>query len=101
MHHSIPGTMMFGVQDSVHHGIPHVEIRRSHVDLGAQCARAVGKLAILHAREEIQILLHASVPIRTVLPRFGERAARFPHLIAAQIANEGLALLDEFDGPVV
>ena len=98
---TIARAVMLGVQDSVHDGIPHVEIRRRHVDFGAQGARAVRKLPVLHAREEVQILLDASTPIRTVLPCFGQCAPRLSHLVAAQIANEGFAFLDEVHGPIV
>src|SRR5262249_4512426 len=98
---AIARAMMLGVQDSVHDGIPHVEVRRRHVDFGAQGARAVRKLPFLHAREEVQIILDASIPMGTVLPWLGQRAPRLSHLVAAQIANEGFTLLDEVEGPIV
>ena len=50
----VAGAMMLGVQDAVHHRVAHVEVRRRHVDLGAQRARAVGKLARLHALEQVR-----------------------------------------------
>ena len=40
---TIARAVMLGVQDSVHDGIPHVEIRRRHVDFGPQGARAVSR----------------------------------------------------------
>src|SRR5256885_2292930 len=98
---TIARAVMLGVQDSVHDGIPHVEIRRRHVDFGPQGTRAVRKLPVLHTREEVQILLDASIPIRTVLSWFGQCAPRLSHLVAAQIANEGFAFPDEIDGPIV
>ena len=56
----VAGAVMLGVQDAVHHRVAHVQVGRGHVDLGAQRARAVGKLAGLHALEQVQVLFHAS-----------------------------------------
>src|SRR5262249_28457901 len=78
---TIARTVMLGVQDPVHDGIPHVDIWRRHVDFGAQGARAVRKLPVLHAREEVQILLDASITVRTVLPWLGQGAPRLAHLV--------------------
>ena len=48
--------VMVHVQDAIHHRIAHVQVRRGHVDLGAQRARAVRELALLHALEQVEIL---------------------------------------------
>jgi hypothetical protein len=44
-------------------------VRRRHVDLRAQRARAVRKLARAHALEKIQALFHRTVAVRALLPR--------------------------------
>src|SRR5690348_13261063 len=80
---TIARAVMLGMQDPVHHGIAQVQIRRRHIDFGAQRTRAIEELASLHAREEIEILFHASIAIRTILPRFRESAAGLSYLLAA------------------
>ena len=47
----VPGAVMLGMQDAVHHRVAHIEVGRRHVDLGAQNLGAVGELARLHALE--------------------------------------------------
>ena len=97
----VSGAVMAGVQDAVHDRIAHVEIRRGHVDLGAQGARAIGELAGSHALEQVEVLLDGAVAIRAVAAGLVERAAMLPNLIGGQIADVGFAGLDELDGPGV
>ena len=68
----VAGAVMLGVQDAVHHRVAHVEVGRRHVDLGAQGARAVGELAGLHAREQVEVLLDGAVAVRALLAGLGE-----------------------------
>ena len=44
------GVMMFGVANAVEDRVAHPDVRRRHVDLRAQRARAVRELAVLHPR---------------------------------------------------
>ena len=46
----VAGAVMLGVADAVQHRVAQVDVRRRHVDLGAQHVRAVGELAGAHAR---------------------------------------------------
>ena len=71
----VAGAVMLGMQDAVHHRIAHVQVRRGHVDLGAQHARAVGKLAGAHALEQVEILFDRAIAIGAVLAGLGQRAA--------------------------
>ena len=86
--------MMLGVADAVEQGIAHPDVRRSHVNLCAERPFAVGKLAVLHSREQIQVFLDAAIAIRTFLGL----AAIFIGLLRRQVANVGLAFFDERDG---
>ena len=97
----VAGAVMVGVQDAVHHRVAHVEVGRRHVDLGAQGARAIGKFAGLHAREQIEILFHGAIAVGAFLAGLGERAAVLAHLLGGQIADVRLALLDQLHGPLV
>jgi len=73
--------MVRNVCDAIDHRIPHDEIRRCHIDLRTQNARAVRELARTHAREQVEILLHGARTVRTFLPRLGQRAAISANLI--------------------
>ena len=101
MHHCVARAMMRGVQDAVHHRVAHVEVGRGHVDLGPQRARAVGEFAGPHALEQVEVLLGRPVAVGAVLARPGERAAVFAHLVGVQIADVGLAGVDQLLGPLV
>ena len=79
----VAGAMMLGVQNAVHHRIANVQVRGSHVDLGAQGPRAVGKLAGAHLREQLQVLLDGAVAIRALLPWFVERTAILADFLGA------------------
>ena len=97
----ITGAMVRRVQDAIQHRVAHVEVRRGHVDLGPQRARSVGKLAGPHAAEQVEVLGRRPVAVRAVLARRGQRAAIFAHLVAVQVADVGLAGLDQLLGPIV
>jgi len=64
-------------------------------------ARSVGKLAGLHALEQIEILFHRTVAIRALLARLGERAARLAHFLGAQVAHERFAVADHLQRPCI
>ena len=97
----IAGTMMLGVQDAIHDGIAQVQVRRPHVDLGAQRSCSIRKLTRLHASEQIQILFHGSVAIRALLPRLGQRAALLANLIWRQIVYVRFSSLDQLNCPFI
>ena len=92
---------MARVQDAVEHGIAQVDVAGRHVDLRAQHAGAVRKLAGAHAAEQVEIFLHRAVAIRAVLARLGQRAAHRPHLVGRLVVDIGLAGANQVLGPVV
>ena len=75
------GARMRRVQDAVEHRVAQIDVARCHVDLGAQHARAVRKLAGAHAAEQVEVFLHAAVAERAVLAGLGQRAAVDAHLL--------------------
>ena len=91
----IAGAVVLRMQDTVDHRVPQVEIRGSHVDLGAKHARAVREFTLPHAFEEVQVLLYRTIAIRAVPARLGQGAAVFPNLVGGQIAYIRLSGLDE------
>ena len=95
------GAMMFGVQNAVHHRIAHVQVLRSHVDLGPQRARAVWKFAGAHALKQVQILCDGPVAPGALRAGFGQRSAILPHLIRGKIANISAPGQDQLHRPYV
>ncbi len=93
--------MVRRVLDPVHHRVAHVDIGRRHVDLCAERASAVRELALLHPPEQIEILGHAAVAIRTILARLAQGAPMRANLLGRQIAHVRLAPFNELDCPIV
>ena len=60
-----------------------------------------GNSPLLHPLEQIEILGDGAIAIGAVLARLGQRAAVRAHLLGRQIADVGLAVLDQLDGPIV
>ena len=87
----VAGAVMRGVPDPVQRRVPHVHVRRRHVDLRAQHVRAVGELARPHAREQVEVLCDRPIAIGTVAARFGQRAAVVANLVGRQAVDVGLA----------
>ena len=91
----IAGIVMCHMRHTVDDRITHIHIGRGHVDLGAQHLLSVPIHAVLHVLEQFQVLFHAAVPVRAVLARLGQRAAVFPDLLRAQVADVCLSLFDQ------
>ena len=56
---------------------------------------AVGELTVIHASEQVEVLLDTAVTVWAVRTRLGQRATVFANLIGAQGVDIGDALLDE------
>ncbi len=95
------GVVMLGVADAVEHGIAQPDIRRGHVDLRAQGARAIGEFSRFHAREEVEILGHAAFPERRILAGTVGGPAEFLGVLRRKIAHISLAEPDQFHGELV
>ncbi len=99
--HIVTGVVMMSVRNPVQHRVPHVDIRRGHVDFGAEHLLAVLEFALAHPLEQVEIFLHAAVPVRAFFAGLGERAAGFADLLGRQVAYIRLALTDQQDGAIV
>ena len=86
------------VADPVERRIPHVQIRRRHVDLRPQHVRPVRKLSRAHAGKQIEALLDRPVAVRAVAARLGQRAAMSPDFLPGEAVDVGLVAPDELDG---
>ena len=93
--------MVRGMADAVEQRVAQPDVGRSHVDLRTQCPLAVGELAVLHAREQIEALLNGAVAKRTVFAGFVGRAAVQIRFLGREVADVGFTPLDQFDGPFI
>ena len=87
----VAGAMVRDAPHAVEHRVAHVDVRRRHVDLGAQHQRPVLELAGAHPREQVEVLGHRAIAIRAVLARLGERAAVLADLVGRQAVDVGQA----------
>ena len=97
----VAGPVVRRVPDPIERRVAHVEVRRRHVDLGAQHVRAVLELARPHPREQIEVLLDRTIAIRAVPARLGQRAAIGANLVGVQAVHVRLAAPDQLDGELV
>ena len=86
---------MVRTHDAVNRRVAQVHVRTCHVDLGTQRLGAVGKLAVAHVLEQLQVFLNRTVAVRARLARLGQRAAVLAHFLLRQIVNICLAVLDQ------
>ncbi len=92
---------MGGFLDAVEHRVAHVDIGRGHVDPGAKAAAALGEFAGAHAREQVEVLLDASLAAGAIFSGFGQGAAVFADLVGRQVVDVGPPVLDQLHRPVV
>ena len=92
---SITSTVMGSMGNTVDNRIPHVDIRRCHVNLCSQYLLTIGKLAVLHAGKEIQILLNAAVSIWAFLACLSQGATHAADFLSSGIVYIGLAVFNE------
>ena len=83
--------------DPVQHRIPHVDVRRRHVDLRAQDVGAVRELAGAHPPEEIQVLGGRPGAIGAVRARLGQGATVLPYFVAGLAVDVRLSLRNQFN----
>src|SRR3954465_11837191 len=57
----VPGARVVGMQNAVETRITQIDVAGRHVDLGAQHAGAVGKLAGAHTAEKVKVLFRSPV----------------------------------------
>ncbi len=69
--------------------------------LARKVLRAVGKLTLAHAVEQVEVFFDRAATIRAVLARLGQSAALLADLIRREVAHEGFAFLNELYGPCV
>ena len=86
--------------NAVEHGVAHIEVARSKVNLGAQSHFAVLKLALSHSLEKVQAFFHGTVAIGAFCGGT-QVAAVFSHLFAVELAYIRQTFFNKFNGIVV
>ena len=97
----VAGAVVMLVHDPVDGRVAHDHIGRGHVDLGPQGAGALGQFAVFHLRKKSEVLLHRAVAVRAVFAWLGQGAPVFAHILRVEMADIGLAHLDQLDREVV
>ena len=90
----VPLTVMVHVVDPVDNGVPHIEVAAGQVDLGPQGHGTVGELPCPHPGEQIQALLHRTVPVGR-RGRNADVSPVGPELLGRQFAHIGKTLFDK------
>ncbi len=93
--------VVLGVDDAVHDRVAEEHVGVGHVDLGAQHLLAVGELAVLHAPEQIEVLLHGAVAPGRLLTGLRNGAAALADLLLGLVVYVGQTLSDQDEGPFV
>ena len=89
-------TVVSSFQHAVNDRVAHIDVGRSHVDLGAEHERSVRDFARFHILEQREALLYRAVAVLALYARLGERAAHFAHLIGRNVVDVSLAFLNQF-----
>ena len=97
----VAGAVVFGVQDAVHDGVAEVHVGRCHVDFGAEHAAAVRELTRLHATEQVEVLLHAAVAVRTLRAGCSRHSPTLADLLLCLVIDIRETVLNELLGPQV
>ena len=95
------GAVVVRPADAVEDGVPHDHVGRRHVDTGTHHMRSVRELSRAHAAEEVEALLHRTIPPGARAPRLRHRAPVGADLLLVQAVHVGRPFLDKPDGVVV
>jgi len=97
----IAGTVMFGMNDPVHQGVPHKHVGMAHVYFGTKHPAAVGKFTVPHPGEQICIFFNAPVPPGTVRARGGNGTPVQANFFLRLVVYVSQALVDQDKRPLV
>ncbi len=93
--------MMRYFLNAIHYRIPHIHIRRRHIDFGTQDLGTVRKLPLLHPLEQIQIFLRRTIPKRAFDAGLGQSSPVLTNVFGALIIDIGLSILDQLLCPFI
>jgi len=93
--------MVRGMADTVKHRVAQPDVGGAHVDLGAQGPGSVGEFALPHAPEQVEVLGHRAIPVKTLPARAIGRTPHPVDLLRGVVADVGLALADQLESELV
>ena len=85
------------LQDSVDHRVTQIQVWSGHVYLSAQCMLALPKITRPHTSEKAEVLFNGAIPVGAFFTRLDQAAPVVADFIRAQITDEILARLDQFN----
>ncbi len=94
----IAGTVVVRTADPVQHRVAQVQVRRGHVNPGAEHVRAIIELPGPHPSEQIKILGRRPVAVRALPARLCQGSPVRTHLLGRQAVNIGVSPFNEVDG---
>ena len=93
--------MVSRVVDAVHKRVSEEHIRVGHIYLGSKHLFALFEFPLLHLLKESEVLLYASISVRTVCARGVYGASACPYLLLCLVVHIGKPLLNKFHSPIV
>ena len=94
-------SVMMSVHDTVNNRVAHIKVWRRHIYFCPQNLCACFKLAVCHTSEKVEIFFNASVAIRRIFARLGERTPVFFDFVSRKVIDISPALFDELDCAIV
>ena len=98
----LTSTMVRGfVNNPVQDWITHVHVPMCHIDLRAQDARSIWKLANFHPLQQNKVFFNRTIPAGTLNAWLGPRTSIPSDLFRALIVHVRFAFFDQFDRPFI
>ena len=97
----VAGAVMMCMLDAINRRVAQIDVRRGHIDFGAQNMRAFGVFAEAHFAEQAQVFGHAALAEGRILAGFSERTTRGAHLFGRLRIDIGEVMLDQGFGELV
>ena len=94
-------SVVMHMSHAVKNRISHIDIGRSHVDLGTQHHSSVRNISAAHFFKQSKIFIDAPIPVRTVCTRGCQRPACFPDLICGKFTDIGFSVSDKLNGAFI
>ena len=91
----ITSVMMLLMTDTINDRVAHMQIRRGHVNLGAQRFFPLGKFTGLHPFKEFEVLLRGTTATGAFLARLLRHPAIVLPFFRLKLTNISLAVLNE------
>ncbi len=97
----VPGIVMGHMGHPVENGIPHVNIRGSHINSCPKNQSSVFVFAVFHVFKKLKIFLNASSCIGIFSARLCQSSPVLTHLFRRQIRHIGFALFNQLHCPFI